>query len=286
MTAAPHVVVLSHPGIRFDSRKYFLAGMADVWREDGIRVTVLHGTRDRVDADVAILHVDLTVVPEEYVEFVRSYPVALNVATRDISKRRISRQIVRKGDGWAGPVVVKTDRNCGGGPEDRLAARGPRLVRAARAARYLLPWSCRARIRTTEYPVFDSSAGVPGAVWRNRDLVVEQFLPEVHDGLFCVRTWIFLGDRETNSVCWSERPIVKADSVVRREPVEEIPEDLRAMRRELGFDFGKFDYVVRDGRSVLFDANRTPTLGTFPREAGYAPKIRRLAEGIRAYLQG
>jgi hypothetical protein len=278
------VVVLAHPGIRFDSRKYFLSAMAEAWREDGIETVVVHGTRERPDADAAVLHVDVTVAPPEYVDFVRSYPVAINGAIADISKRRISRQLVRRGDGWAGPVVVKTDRNCGGGPEDRLAARGTALRRAVRAVRGALPWTYRARIKTTQYPVLASQDAVPSAVWRNRDLVVERFLPEIRDGLHAVRTWVFLGDRETNSICWSRREIVKADSVVRREPCAEIPDELRAMRRDLGFDFGKFDYVLREGRVILFDANRTPTLGTFPTEAGYLPKIRHLAEGIRAFL--
>jgi len=38
-----------------------------------------------------------------------------------------------------------------------------------------------------------------------------------------------------------------------------VPEELHAMWARLGFDFGKFDYVVRDGQIVLLDANRTPT---------------------------
>ena len=29
-------------------------------------------------------------------------------------------------------------------------------------------------------------------------------------------------------------------------------------RRDLGFDYGKFDYVIHEGRAILLDANSTP----------------------------
>ena len=59
----------------------------------------------------------------------------------------------------------------------------------------------------------------------------------------------------------SSRPIVKAANIVRRDYDLPIPDKLRAMREELGFDYGKFDYVVADGEVALLDANRTPTVG-------------------------
>ena len=39
---------------------------------------------------------------------------------------------------------------------------------------------------------------------------------------------------------------------------EPVPEELRQTRRQLGFDYGKFDYGVVNGEVVLYDANRTP----------------------------
>lgn len=47
-------------------------------------------------------------------------------------------------------------------------------------------------------------------VWHNPDLVVERFLPERHDGHYCLRVWMFLGDKETNTLCYSAHPIVKS----------------------------------------------------------------------------
>ena len=37
-----------------------------------------------------------------------------------------------------------------------------------------------------------------------------------------------------------------------------MPDELRALRRQLGFDYGKFDFVMHEGRAVLLDANKTP----------------------------
>ena len=38
------------------------------------------------------------------------------------------------------------------------------------------------------------------------------------------------------------------------------PSELEAFREANGFDFGKFDYVEHDGRPILLDINKTPTI--------------------------
>ena len=55
-------------------------------------------------------------------------------------------------------------------------------------------------------------------------------------------------------------PVVKAASTVKKEDLQTVPDSLRAERERLGFDFGKFDYVERDGEVFLLDANKTPTV--------------------------
>jgi hypothetical protein len=45
-----------------------------------------------------------------------------------------------------------------------------------------------------------------------------------------------------------------------------VPDDLRETRRRLGFDYGKWDFVLHEGRAVLIDANKTP--GRPPNPAG------------------
>jgi len=278
------VVVLLHEYDTFDHSTYFLRDIVDVWREDGLRVTVLNGPGTRVGAPLAILHVDLTIVPEDYLRFVRNYPAVINGRVTDISKRAISANLVNRDDAFDGPVIVKTDLNCGGVREASLERRGPFLRKCLSASRRMLPWGFRSHLRPSAYPVLESKAEVPRAAWNNPKLVVERFLPEASDGYFCLRTWVFLGASETHSICYSKNPVVKSSNVIRREVLGDVPGELRQIRANLGFDFGKFDYVIVDGRVVLFDVNRTPTYGGFERER-FLPSIRRLAEGIRGFRE-
>jgi hypothetical protein len=205
----------------------------------------------------------------------------INLAVRDISKRTISKHRVRRRDKYDGPVMVKANLNHGGALEARTEARGPAHRRWLRRKRARLPWYLRSELH--EYPIFPSPREVPAAAWWNPDLIVERFQPEREGDLYCLRTWMFLGRAETNSVSFSPVPQVKSHNLVGRRNVPEIPDDLRVLRRELGFDYGKFDYVLRDGKSILYDANRTPTMG------GISPDLIRermetLAAGLKDFL--
>jgi hypothetical protein len=258
-----HILIVTHEHDEFADTNYIMRGFCEAWRESGLKVTVLRGLGKRVEADLAILHVDLTVVPKEYLEFMRQYPVAINAGVGDISKRRISRSVVSRGDGYDGPVIVKTNLNYGGGREAEVAQTTSLVRKYIRAVRRRLPWSWRAEIGVWDYPIFDSVAQVPRAVWHNRDLVVERFLPERREGFYCMRSWTFLGEAEKNTLMYANQPIIKSRVAVRKEDVE-VPDELRRMRRELGFDYGKFDYAIVDGRVILYDANKTPTIASIP----------------------
>ena len=104
--------------------------------------------------------------------------------------------------------------------------------------------------------VYSDEAGRSPAVTRARELV-DEFAEQEPDG-HAIRIWVFCGDRERCNRYVSPDRLVKGPNVVRREPVP-VPDDLRARRRDLGFEYGKFDFVVYDGRSILLDANRTPS---------------------------
>ncbi|MGD0769774.1 MAG: hypothetical protein ABSB42_16445 [Tepidisphaeraceae bacterium] len=275
-----HIVILTHQHDEFDQMTHLLHGVCQVWRENGIKVTVLRGVGPRVEADLAILHVDVTVVPDEYIQFMRLYPVAINPTVKDISKRHISANLVHRGDGYEGPVIVKTNRNYGGGREAEMAQQSSWFAKYARALRRRLPWSLRAELDVWEYPIFDSVSQLPRAVWHNPDLIVDRFLPERRDGFYCMRSWIFLGDAEENNLMYANQPIIKSKVAVRIEEAQ-VPDELRKMRRELGFDFGKFDYGIVDGRVVLYDANRTPAVRSM---TDNLPTFRLLAKGIDSFL--
>ena len=276
-----HVAVLVQRGEVLGAET-LLAALAQIWVESGVRVSVIDDPDALIAADLLILHVSFTEVPAEYLRAIERVPVVINRGVVDISKRRISRNLVRRGDSYSGPVIVKTNRNFRGVIESVNASRGHPVRGAVDAIRNHLPWSLRSKL--DEYPVLGSSRDVPLGVWYNRDLVVERFLAERRDGYYCLRTWLFLGDQERMALFHSNDPVVKSHNIVGRERLEEVPEDLRAMRRELAFDFGKFDFAVVDGRTVLYDANRTPSLGAISREEAL-PWLRLLASGLSSYLR-
>jgi hypothetical protein len=273
------VLILVHArDVGADRRPYQIWGIADVWRTWGIEVAVSRGIDRAIDADVVVNHVDLTVVPDAYVHFMARYSVAINGRCIDISKRRVSANLVTKGDGWEGPVVVKTDRNHGGRPERRLGWGRLALLLSPNAWLSRGRWRTRSMLVPDDYPVFESAVGVPPDVWRNPLLVVERFLPERDGNLFVVRSLALFGNRWVNRRRLSESPIVKAGRIVRAEEVEPHPDVFDAARR-LKLDRGKIDYVVRDGRAEIFDINRTNTMGTFT-PMRRADTCRRLADGL------
>jgi hypothetical protein len=276
------VVILVHArDVGAERRPYQIWGIADVWRSWGIDVVVARGVDGATAADVIVNHIDLTVVPDDYVELMARYPLAINGRCTDISKRRVSTNLVTEGDGWTGPVIVKTDRNHGGRPERRLGWGRLALLLSPDAWWPRGRWRTRAMLVPTNYPVFDSSAEVPAGVWRNPWLVVERFLPEQEDGLFVVRSLVLFGDRWVNRRRLSRSAIVKAGHIVRAEEVDPHPDVFDAARR-LNLDRGKIDYVVRDGRAEVLDINRTNTMGAYT-PARRAETCRRLAEGLRHF---
>ncbi|TCJ13820.1 hypothetical protein EZJ19_09790 [Parasulfuritortus cantonensis] len=267
---------------RFARQHYFLHLMMEEWRHAGWRIRLCEGTRRPPDADLALLHVDLTRLPDDYLDLAGRYPSVVNGAAVDISKRRISRYLVTRDDAYAGPVIVKTDANCGGIGERARRYRVPLLGRLRRSLDRRRHWTRAAFLTSGDYPIYPGKEAVPAAVWDNPALVVERFLAERRGSQYCLRQWVFFGERELNKISYSEHPIIKANTVIGSELLGEVPETLRAMRAELAVDYGKFDYVMQDGEAILLDANRTPTYGNRlgPKAAEYAAL---LASGLTAF---
>lgn len=264
------IAIIVDPGQPFETLGYCLSGPVRQWRVQGLDVEIYDCPASAKDAELAILHVDQTVVPAAYRSLAARYPKCLNRYTSDISKRAISRQLVSKNDGFAGPVIVKSNLNSGGGPE------------AARTARF---GAVRGGAMTfRDYCVLPSPHEVPDAIWSNPLLVVEQFLPEREGERYCVRLWNFLGSHEIVYRCESDEPIVKASNTVRRTIVEGVPEELRQWREEMGFDFGKFDFGIVEGMPVLYDANRTPTYSLKQDAAQRAERDGAIVDGIWDFM--
>lgn len=266
------IVILEHELQQYVELPYMMRTFAEHWRAAGHRVLVHHGLGEPPPADLAILHVDLTVVPPAYLELLRRYPRTLNAAVADVSKRRFSADLLDRYSDWIGPVIVKTDRNFGGKPEQLFRAIAERAGGSQDIA---------AGAVAESYPVYGALRQVPPAVWEDPGLLVERFLPEREGEQYALRVWTFLGDRERSMRWFAREPIVKAANMTGREEVE-VPAAMRAWRERLGFEFGKFDYVRCGERWVLLDVNRTPS---YPRQASKPHPLAALSEGIERFLR-
>lgn len=251
------IAVITHEYDRFQSRRgilmrrdspYMLFDLLAELKRRGHSARIHRGPSSKHDADIAVLHVDATVTPSDYLEYARGFPFCLNLGATDISKRRISGAVLNQSDDWDGPVIVKSNLNHWGTPEQHLNRQAERAGKAT-------PFP-GARI-FDQYQVYASPAEVPPETFARTDLVVEKFVPEPEPDGFAARFWIFCGDRERCTRYVSPQSVVKGDDTIRRETVP-VPEELRVLRQRLGFDYGKFDFVVNEGRAVLLDANKTP----------------------------
>lgn len=266
------------------TRPYLVAQIAQRWRAAGHHVEHVCGVRDFVPADLALLHVDLTRVPAEYLAFARRYPRALNAGAADISKRRFSTHLVGLSARDVGPVMLKTDRNHAGIPERdiaraRAARRGRWTARALRLVERLTPWWLAGRLESNAYPVYAAAAQVPFAARLNPRFVVQRFLPERRGEHYITRRWTFLGRAEFSCLIVARSPDDLGESIVARETLDGVPDALRGLRASLSLDYGKFDYVLVDGAPVVFDVNKT--MGGMWQDNVLAPQmIETLARGI------
>jgi len=252
-----HIAVVTHEYDRFQTpwrplrrrdSPYMLFDIMAELKRRGHRVSLLSGLTQPPAADLAILHVDATIVPQAYVDYAGRFPFCLNLAVSDISKRRISQALLRDGDGWSGPVIVKSNLNHHGLPEARFN------LRAARHGGELPFPGAREMPR---YEVFATRGDLPSGLLERPDLVVDKFMPEIVADGFGTRIWVFCGTRERCARYVSPNAVVKASETKRREPVP-VPDEMRLLREKLGFDYGKFDFVIHQGQPVLLDANPTP----------------------------
>ena len=287
MHAAPNILVLRHPDDPFDRTSYVIRALIDEWRRRGMTVAVTDRTTyEKIDEGTLVIpHLDLTRTPAAYQRFIERCPKVVNRAVMDISKRRISRNLVTSPRQFDGAVIVKPNRNACGEPERSKLRRSGRVGWMMSQAMARLPWTLTAQIGSPGYRIYERSRDVPWVVWHNPRLVIEKFLPERQGDQYCLRQYVFFGDREINTLAVSPEPIVKAWNVTRRELLSETPPALRVMRASLGFDFGKFDYVIRNGEVVLFDTNRTPTYNAASKAGSPSQLVLDLANGIEAFTR-
>lgn len=231
--------------------RYVVSKLARYWREDGIVVHYLRGTRAFVPADVLFLHVDLSVLPADVLSFAQQYPLVINQHVRDIRKRTFSTLMVPRGGAYRGPVIVKSNFNFGGSPES--GGHPSLLFRQYHRARRVY---FRLLTGSWGYHIYASPKDVPAPIWCDPGLVVERFVPERLGSDYAVRTYHCFGERDSFFLLSSPEPIVKSGPDTRMHPLAPDPR-LRALRRKLKLDYGKIDYVVANGEPVVLDLNKT-----------------------------
>lgn len=285
------IAVLFHHRQRNARASYRITAMIPNWEASGIRVDLVWGIGRPIEADLLIPHLDLSYIPDDYWDFIQRHPNVVNRRVRDIRKRTLSTNLVRPGDEWSGPVIVKTDMNSRGFSDAQFLGARWRGLMGGMLARKLatLPGSDRLRLgfaRTLgRYYVYDNAAAVPRRVWSNPALVVERFRPERDGDLFVLRNWTFFGSHEHARIFHSRDHWVKGINS-QMSPLEgRPPAAIVAARERLGMDFGKMDYVIVDGQAILLDVSTCPGMSG-PLDDGRIQRSAKLANGIGYYERG
>lgn len=293
------ILILRHS--KSKPMKYAVDHYALRWKDTGHRVIYHIGTDDMPEADVVVLSIDLTIVPQEYVELIQQHPLVINGKILDISRRRFSKLIVSRNSDYSGPVIIKTDTNYGGlsehenlnhkdSPENFSSTPLIFIIKAFRIAQ-AIGWKWRRDVfrrwvtvetmNPLKYPILEDISSVPNGVWENSNLIVERFISNSDSDLFYTNYCAFFGDKEIAGRLGSNSPIVKFENAVSDEETP-IPNEVREWREELNIDYGRFDYVEADGKHYLIDVNKTE--GGSHTNYQYPTEMDFLASGLDYYI--
>jgi len=278
------IAILFHEKDRHrDLQRYDIVHVARYWEALGHETITVFGTENFVPADIAILHVDLSQVPQRYLDFANRYPICLNKNITDIRKSAISQHQLSVNDDYDGEVIVKSNYNSAGVPERINGTWWSRT--GLRLRQFYLKSRQRIVIaKQKDYQIFERLSQVPREVFARPDLIVEKFLPERDGELYRVRSCVFLGTGTPCQMIISPWPVACMGNAISLVECETHPEILQ-LRKQLGFDYGKFDYVIHEGKVVLLDANKTTGSGDLTGN----PMIERFrkirAEGLLDYYK-
>ena len=285
MTPANRILFVKVKDEPFEHGPYVVHKLADAWRKRGLEIGITDDLSQPTGPEVLVFpHFDLTRTPPRMAAVLGRCARVVNRAVTDISKRVVSRHLVSSPEEYPGAVIVKSDLNFGGMPEARLIkSRGGDAAREIER-REKQHWAVSGLFGNEGYPIFAKSEFVPPRAWKNPRIVIEKFLPEMEGEGYCLRQYVFLGPCEINSRSVGPHPLVKSRNVLTRETIEEVPPAVRQLREELGFDYGKFDYVIHDGEPIVFDVSRTPTYNPASKTGSAESKVLALSSGIDPFL--
>ncbi len=271
MSTRMKIVILFHQNNNSRNiRSYSIVYSANLWRQQGHEVVFLFGTKTFVAADICFVHLDLSVVPDEYLEFANQYPVVVNGEVKDIRKSSFSQNLLSAKDDYAGKVIVKTDLNYAGWPEKYLTYPYPILVlfRLMNKMPWLFPEPCTSR----DYKIYSNLSEVPGKYFDGNKYVVEKFLPEKEGEYYSCHSYLFMGDSYVCNKKSAKMPIIKDRDLGMQVDVEPHPEAV-AMKQKMGIGYGKLDYCMNNGKMILIDVNKTFTFSRPPGRIEVAAEI-------------
>src|SRR4051794_35216075 len=165
------VLILKAPG----DGETVIDAIALRWSAAGHRVLTHHGPRGLPAADAVVVHLNRTRVPAAYRRALRSYPVVVNGRAVAISKPLYCEHAVSRTDDYAGPVIIKTKLNFGGGAEHNRIWLPLRVLWLRVLGR---TWRTRAVLDPLDCPILDRKSDVTKGVWASPRLIVESFLRE------------------------------------------------------------------------------------------------------------
>lgn len=256
------ICILVHEKDPFRDQHYLIQQLAEKWCARNFKIEIARNPENLSGADIVIQHLNMTTIPASYTEALDSHPLVINGKIHSISKRTISKNLLKPGCNYLNPVIVKTDNNHGGRPDRRLQKKYDPISMFCRQIKKRCPWQITGILDPENYQIYPKSYMVPHSVWQNNNLVVEKLCTEKEGNLYLLRQWIFFGSKEICRVLLSPNPVIHAGDVVAKRYSTNIPQNLRKARKKFGFDYGKFDFIIRDGKAVLFDTNFTQSFMT------------------------
>ncbi|MDJ0523710.1 MAG: hypothetical protein QNJ90_16710 [Planctomycetota bacterium] len=260
MAKRDRLLILVHEKDADDPKAWYrIWSLCERWRASGVEVVLQAGVPSAPTDDIVFNHVDRTVLEPAYLEWLARCPRTINGRVVDIRKSTFSRHLVRPGDGYEGPVIVKTDLNHGGLPEKRRLEPPPKCRWYGRRRSRRHDLGTIQYMNPSAYPVFESVAEVPAAVFENPALVVEQLLVEREGDQIALYNYYFLGATGHCVRRLGPGPPFKGPMATSMEEVP-VPGSLLAERERRGFDYGKWDFVMCAGEPCVLDMNRTPGL--------------------------
>lgn len=236
--------------------EYSVQSLLPYLEQAGMTVRLLDRPAHADRALAALLHIDLTEVPQLYHEIPELYDRTINGCALSIHRHLYSTLRLKPGDSHSGPVVVKTVLNSKGRPELRWRQYRNRWTRAAHFVRKTFDPGYKQRL-CPPYRVYETMGQVPAGVWSDDRLMVEKFAFASLNLPIVKHRYMFLLEAEVNMRQVYNDVLCAGSKILSNEEGGPVPLEVLAVRQRLGLDFGAIDYFIVDGKGIVVDANKT-----------------------------